>query len=330
MMFSLFNKEKAGVEISSDQIRTASVIEKDSHYLIKHISDVKILPGILKPSFKIKNILNDKAFEDCLTKSLKDLPSKRITLSLPDAAIKVFIKKFKETPKDPAEIQEMVSWSTANSFNLPAEDLRISYENMGVNSENSHVFLIALGLEEVIAQYETCFKHIGKVPVVISPAGLNQFNFYSNLIPESGTIAYLGLFDDFLNIFVFSHGLPVFYKLIKKGLSGNEDESAVNDVDLLIQYYNLENPDLEIEKFYVASNIKSDMLIAHILQDFSHVSSNIDSDMVTEHLLQEGKNIEFSILDETKLIDFNEKFKLYFKNNPLPFYTSVLGAAKGF
>jgi len=166
-----------------------------------------------------------------------------------------------------------------------------------------------LGMENIIVQYEEVFKNIGISPVILSPAGLNQFNFYSSLLPSKGTIAYLGLFDNFLNLFVFSDSVPLFYKMIRKGYLNDDDTSAVNDVDLLIQYYNSENPDLEIENFFIASNTKSEIQIKYILQDINAAG--------------------FTIIDEKELISFDKSFKLKHNYNLLPFYTSVIGTAQG-
>jgi hypothetical protein len=329
MEFFSMKRLKAGVEISIDKIKSALIFRKGNGFSIHQLSHAVLPAGIVKPSFKTENILDEMAFQAALKKVLKDITLKKINLSLPDASVKVLIRKFKELPKEPEEINEMVLWNISRFLDLPIEALRISWENMGKNSDHDHVLLIALGLEKVIAQYEEMFRQIGVVPVMVAPAGLNQFNFYAPSLPEKGKVAYLGLFDDFLNIFAFSDNIPVFYKTIKKGLIGNDSGSAVNDVDLLIQYYNSENPDLEIEKFFVASHIKSDLLVEHILQDVSQVGPHIDSDMLVEHLLQDGKHIDFQLIDERQLIEFDKKFKDDFKDTPLSFYTTVIGTAQG-
>ena len=320
---------KAGIEISSDKIAAALILKKGKNFSIKKLSDVKIPPGTIKPSFKKENIVNPEALHDCLQKACYDMNLKKISVSLPDSSIKVFLRKFRELPIDPQEINEMVLWNFSSSLHIPAEQLRVSWENMGKNPDGHHVFLIVLSLEKVMVQYENAFKKIGISPVMLAPAGLNQFNFYCESLPEKGNVAYLGLFDDFLNIFAFSNGIPIFYKMIKQEFWGNDGASAINNVDLLMQYYNSENPDFVIEKFFIASHIKSDMLMEHILQDVSQVGSHIKSDMLTEHILQDGNPVDCTIIDERQLIEFDKKFKIDFKNNPLPFYTTAIGAAQG-
>ena len=308
MKFFPITKLLAGVELASNNIKSAVILKKGKNFSIKQLSDVKIPSQTLKPSFKKENIINMDFFHDCLKKICKEIKVKNIGVALPDSCVKVLVKTFKELPKETSKIDEMISWDISTSLKFAAKELRIGWENMGKNSDNAHVLLIVLGMENIIAQYEEVFKNNGVNPVILAPAGLNQFNFYSTALPSKGTIAYLGLFDDFLNLFVFSDTVPVFYKIIKKGFINDDDTSAVNDVDLLIQYYNSENPDLEIENFFIASNTKSEIQIKYILQDIN--------------------SVEFTIIDEKELISFDKSFKHNHNYNPLPFYTSVIGAAQ--
>jgi len=272
------------------------------------LSDVKMPAQTLKPSFKKENIINLDSFHDSLKKTCRAIKVKKIGVALPDSCVKVLVKTYKALPKEIAKIDEMVSWDISSSLKLSAKELRIGWKKMGKDSDNAHVLLIVLGMENIITQYEQAFKHLGVTPLMLTPAGLNQFNFYSSILPSKGTIAYLGLFDDFLNLFVFSDNIPLFYKTIKKGVLSDDETSAVNDVDLLIQYYNSENPDLEIENFFIASNTKSQIQVEYILQDINAA--------------------KFTIIDEKQLISFDKSFKLDHNYNPLPFYTSVIGAAQ--
>ena len=310
MNFFSIKKLLAGVELASGNIKSALILKKGKNFSIKQLSDVKIPSQTLKPSFKKENIINMELFHDCLKKACNEIKVKNIGVALPDACVKVLVRTFKELPKEKFKIDELVLWEISNSLKLPADELRIGWDNMGKNSDKAHVLLVVLGLNNIIAQYEQAFKKLGTSPVILAPAGLSQYNFYSRVLPSKGIMAYLGMFDDYLNLFVFSDNIPLFYKMIRKGLLNDDESSAINDVDLLLQYYNSENPDLEIEKFFIASNTKSQIQIEYILQDVNPA--------------------EFTIIDEKQLISFDKSFKLKHNYNPLPFYTSVIGAAQAF
>lgn len=309
MKFFPIKRLNAGIEISSDKIRTALIFQKGDIVSIKDLYAIDLMPETIIPSFRKENIVNIELFQDSLKKIRKKINLKKINVSLPDASVKVFIRKFSELPKGIDQINEMILWDISSSLNIAAEQLRVSWKHMGKNSDYNHVFLVVLSLEKILNQYETAFKKVDFSPVMLTPSRLNQFNFYSKIIPEMGCIAYLCLFDDFLNIFVFSDNIPIFYKMIKKGLLSDNGSSAINDVDLLIQYYNSENPDLEIENFFIASHIKSDLQMEQVLQDINP--------------------IDFTIIDERKLIKFDDNFKDDNEDQPLHFYTAALGVAQG-
>ena len=309
MNFFPSKRLQAGIEISANQLKSAVVFKKGNIFSVNHLSAIKIPPETVKPSFKTENIIDEAVFNNNLEKICKDLNTKRVSLALPDSSVKVLIRKFKELPKDPREIHDMLSWSISTALHLSADELRISWENKGKIADVGHVFLIALGLETVIAQYEAAMKRVGIVPAALAPAGLNQFNFYAKALSEEGKVAYLGLFDDFVNIFVFCDGAPVFYKTIKKGVLNENGASAINDMDVLIQFYNSENPDLEIEKFYIASHIKSEEMIKQVLPDVNPLG--------------------FVLMDENDLIEIDKKLEVLPENGSLSFYTTALGAAQG-
>ncbi len=299
---------KTGIEILGEKIILAQVIKKRNLCSVQNLSNVIVAPNVIKPLFKKENILDEKVFIHCMKKGLKKIKTKSIGVSLPDACFKVLIKKFRELPAKEQEIKDMVMWSIADSLSIPVQELRISWENMGKNSENYYVFLIVLGMNNVLEQYERIIKKSGGSTVLLAPVGLNRFNFYAEKIPEIGNNFYLSLFDDSLTAFVFSNGIPIFYKVIKKGLISGKGASAVEDMDMLLQYFFTKCPDFDIDKFFIASHIKSDFQIEQLLEDINPV--------------------EFIIIDETKLTHFDQAFKARSGNKPLSFYSSALGTAQ--
>ena len=325
-MTGFFSRKRAGFEICTDRIRAVLVARDRKGVKLKAIHETPSDPGMIKPGFAALNILDTAGFTAGLRSLYKQVRERRAAVVLPDASIKVLIRRYTDLPDEDRLIGEMITWNIASSLNLSPDELRVSWQYMGKTASGQHVFLVALGLETIIQQFEELFRSVGIQPQVLLPSSIGQLNFYTPALPEEGTIAYLGLFDDSLNMFVFSNGIPVFHKIVKKGLLGNESESAVNDVDLLIQYFNTENPDLEIDQFFVASHIKSDLMLQHILQDVSNLESQVSPDMVIEHALQQGENLDFHMLDERELITFDNQLKEEFKRRPLPFFSSVLGA----
>jgi hypothetical protein len=196
------------------------------------------------------------------------------------------------------------------------------------------VFLVAMGMEPVLAQYEAVFMAVGMRPVFLAPAGLARFNFYAPTLPETGVMAYLGLFDEVITLFVFLNGLPLFYRITRKGMLRKDGGSAINDVDFLIQYYNSEFPENEIEKFFIASYIKSEDLMEQVFENVRNIDFIILDETQLIHFLQgRDKKAEispdFTFVDETALIRWDcSSDGMSLEDNPLPFYTAALGAAQ--
>ena len=297
-----------GIEILTEKIILAQITRKGKSSSIQKLSQSKVAPNILKPLFKKENILDEKAFVHCMRKSLKKMKIKSLGVSLPDACFKVFIKKFRELPAKEHEIKDMVVWSIADSLSIPVDELRISWENLGKNSENYYVFLIVIGMNNVLEQYERLIKKSASSSVLLAPVGLNRFNFYAEKIPAIGNNFYLSLFDDSLTAFAFLNGIPIFYKVIKKGLISGKGASAVEDMDMLLQYFFTKYPDFDIDKFFIASHIKSDLQIEQLLEDINPV--------------------EFVIIDENELAHFDQTFKAKSRGDSLSFYSSALGTAQ--
>lgn len=312
MKFFPGSRLTAGIEITSGEINAALLVKKGKEMFIRTLSRVIVPDETLKPSFKMENIMDETAFISCLKKCRDKIEFKKTGVALPDAAIKVYIKEFNELPKGTRDIQELILWTLSSSLNLSSDKLRVSWKNMGRNLENKYVIVIALGLEEVLGQYEEALKRADIAPVMLAPGGLKQFDFYSGLLPQTGRVAYLGMFDSFLNVFVFDNGIPIFYRLMKKGFlnrkNGSANGSAIDNIDLLIQYFYTENPDFKIDRLYIASHLKSEIQVKQIFQDMG--------------------DIPFTMMDEGQLIGFETPSGE--KVGALPLYSGALGAAMGF
>jgi uncharacterized protein YifE (UPF0438 family) len=335
MGFAFREKISAGIEMSEDRIRAAAVVGKAEGVYIQHLETVKIPANTLIPGFKQLNVKDVDALSACLKKACPRTRSKKIHVALPDACVKVLIQRITDLPEDVSDIDRMLLWRIAANYDIPEQELRISWENRGKDSEDRHVFLVAVSMEPVMAQYETVFKAAGIRPVLLTPAGLARLNFYAPTLPEKGIMAYLGLFDEIISLFVVAGGLPLFYRVARRGTFRKDGDSAINEVDLLIQYFNSEFPENEIEKFFIASYIKSENLMEQIFENLRNIDFVILDETQLIHSLQgRQRKIEaspdFTFVDETSLIqwDYPSADGTPLDDNPLPFYTAALGAAQ--
>lgn len=320
MTFLKKNRIYTGIEIGSKHIRSVLISKNGDSMTLLKCATVTMPAKSLNLSFKRRNIIDPAKFQSSMKKSLKICKGKKgekgkIGIAIPNSTVKILINKFPHMPDDNREKNEMVEWHIASSLNLSLDEIRVSWSSMGRSKDGENVLLVALCYEDVLSQYEREIKKIGLTPRLLSPAGINQFNFYSKLIPEKGISAYLGIFDDFISIFVFIDGIPLFYKNIKKGflrepdfkMAGSLDMNTANDVDMLIQYYNAENPDFKIEKIFIASHGRAAM--------------EMEKTFTAMH------NIQLNILDERQIMNIGKNVPMDSDNKEASLFSAAAGAA---
>lgn len=312
MFFTTGNNVFTGLEVSNDRLIAAQVRLTRKKYIVEKTCGVKIPTAALKPSFKHLNIVDPDVFTDCLTRSKLKKDYKRLKLALPDSCCKIFIRQYNELPDSNDTIDELIAWDMANQLKIDdLSELRCSWEYKGRLSDHGHVFLVVVMLEKVIAQFETLFEECGFKIDTILPTGIGQYNFYAPNLSSKDGVAFLGLFDESIFIFVFVQGIPLFYKTLRKGLIGANSPSAMNDLDLLLQYYYSELPDLALDRIVVASPIEPD-------QD------------VTQLLLESFSADRCLYADERKLMDFSNLKHIDVEISSLSLFSAALGAARGF
>ena len=342
MKFLMQERKYTGVEISQECIINAVLSNKKKCRLLKRCFLYPLPDDTVKPSFKRENILHPEHFRRALQKSLKKSRIKRgdIAVSLPNESVKILVRQFTDLPRDKAEKNEMVLWNAASTLGLSINDIKVAWQPMGTAADGNQTLLIALASKNVLAQYELEIKKAGFYPKVLSPAGIHQFNFFSSAVSEKGSVAYLGLFGNYVTIFIFIDSIPVFYKTIKKGLfsldqnsfgsvdsfyfnddktsgegrptgvnhnlagpcDGKVDKRIARDIDLVFQYYHSTFPDISIEKICIAS------------QGLPCVEKNIPGNKVNQKKIlqkddtdkkqvEENENVEMIILNEAEFIE---------------------------
>ncbi len=302
-------RHHTGIEIAPDHIRAALVSKSGKSWVLNQCANTRMPEETLKPSFKTENILHPEHFRRALKKVLQvcRTPKGNINVSLPNGVAKIVVRQFEDLPRDNRERTERIRWSVSKSLDFPVDELRVSWDVMGTDGNGMTVLLVALACDSVLSQYESEIKQVGVVPRILSPTGLNQFNYYSSAIPDKGKIAYLGVFEEYITIFIFDDGVPSLYKTIKKGFLSMNGVDTFDDLDIVLQYYMHEYPDLTIEKIFVAPHRQSQ----HLLKD-----------------TMDTWGIEFAFLNETDCMEIGKNAGVNTNNGALALFTGAAGAAK--
>jgi Tfp pilus assembly PilM family ATPase len=200
----------------------------------------------------------------------------------------------------------MISWEMEKTLHFPMESTKISYHIIKNQREKDRQLLVTAGILDVISDYEDNLKKLKLLPKVIRPAGINQFNFYQAMLPEEGVIAFLGLYENFFTFFVFEDSKLEFYHGVKKGFS---DLHFFQDIDMTMQHYYNINPDKEIEKLYVGSQVAFHRELRDVFKNLS--------------------NMDVSIIDESELITTIMDMDDPGERAKLSSFASAIGAAQG-
>ena len=308
MIAKLSKRERYGMEVTAERIFTASIRDQGNEHFVRNTASVPVDPSVLKPVFRTENILDEKRFLESFHHVLPFSGPGRFGLCLPDASVKVFIKEFTELPRKAEDIRQMLFWSVSEFLRVPSDQVRIGWVYSGLNGDGRHVFVIAVAMEIVPAQYESVLKQAGIKVLLVAPSGFSRFNCYAGCIPQTGVRVYLGLFDDCLHAFVFNAGIPMFYKAVRRGAIGDSQASALEDVDLLLQHIHAECSDLDIDSFFIASPVKSAARLKEVLPPLT--------------------DTEFTIMDESELVRIDESIQADPPSGPLSYYAGALGTAQ--
>jgi len=276
MFFRKFDRILTGIEISEAGITVAQVEKEKSGWRLLHGSTVPFPEEVITLSYKEKNIVSEELFRETIRKAFEETQTKGqvpyLGVSIPNEIVKISIQKFEELPRSKSEIERMIAWEMEKTLHFPLESTKISYHMIDSQGEKDRHLLVTAGVLDVINDYENNLINAKLLPSVIRPAGINQYNFFRTMLPEKGVIAFLGLYEKFFTFFVFENGGLAFYHGTKNGFS---DPHFFQDVDMTMQHYFNINPDREIEKLYVGSQVAFHQELKDVFKTRRHMGVSI-------------------------------------------------------
>jgi len=296
-----------GIEINETAVNMVQIERGGSRWRLLQSKTVPFPEGTVNLSYKTNNILNPDHFRETVKEALKDTEGNvsSIGLSLPNDIVKVSIRKYDGLPDSDSETEKMISWSTEKSLHFPEKSTKIAYELIDENDDEEKWMLVAIGIKDVIREYEVCLKELKLFPKVVRPSGINQFNFFSSDMPVTGTHAFLGLYENYFTFLVFEDAKLKFFHGFKKGFS---DLYFFKDIDMTMQHFMNAHPDKEVENLYIGSQVAFHKEIEEVFQNLSDINIVI---------MDESRHIKAVSGKEEK----NEREKL-------SYFISAIGAAQ--
>ena len=303
----MFRKTFTGIEINESLINIAQIKrERDTWRLLRYNS-IPFPEKTLRVSYKKENIIDPDVFTETVKTSLDSINGRISTvgLSVPNKTVKISILKFEDLPKTDEDIQRMISWQIKKTLRFPEDNERVSYYKLEKDQDGKQKLFVTIGNQDVLKQYEILLRQIKIKAKTVRPAGINQFNFFVNELPNTGTVTYVGIYSNYSVFFVFEDDRLQFCRGVKKGYSDND---FFAEVDRTFQHYLNLNPDKEIEKIFIGSNVAS---YKELKKSFVNLT---------------GSSV--SVMDESQMILTDFDFDKPEERERLSSFVSAIGAAQ--
>ncbi len=303
----MFKKYLAGLEIGPQGVKLAVIERSKGNWHLTHWASAPLPEGTVKPAFKSPNIVHQDDFQAALTKLIEGYRGRISTagLSLPSEIIRILMRGYPKLPASQTETEKLINWSLEKSFHFPIENTRVSYQSIGRDANGHENLLVTIGMRNVIQQFENILAGMSIDTRVVRPASINLYNFFAPLMPQEGTSAFLGLFDNYFSFLVFADTRLVFFHGVKRGFS---DLQFFQDVDMTIQHYLDTNPGKRIARLCIGSKVGYHDELLEVLGNL------ID--------------IKVTVLKEHQLIDSPFDHHQPLERLKLSSYTAAIGAAQ--
>ncbi|MFZ0449394.1 MAG: pilus assembly protein PilM [Desulfatiglandaceae bacterium] len=254
MVYRKFQRPLTGIDIGKSAVKIVQVMREKKGWRLLAAQSIPFPEETLRLSLKTENINEPEVFLNTFRELLERFGKKihRVGLAIPSEIVKVFINRYASLPKPGEEADRMIAWLARKSLPFPAEQTHISHYLLGGKAGGVRTFLLTMGFRGVIREYELNLRELKIEPEIIRPAGIDHFNFYCDRIPRSGTMAFMGLFENFFTFFVCVHGSVLFYHGAKRGFS---DIHFFQDIDMTFHLFENENPGAKIEKLFFGSQV---------------------------------------------------------------------------
>jgi len=250
------NNIYTGLAIGPSGVNTVQVQRKKTRWQLLRWAHHSFLPEPLRYSFRDTNAPDFKRLATAIAKVMAPMVLKKaaIGLALPNEVIKVSLKTYQNLPETDDNITTMIAWEMERALQLPRAGVRIGCfrTEHAKDLAASQRLLTAIGVDAVLDQYESLCSELNLEIRTIAPAALCQLNFYSQVLPSSGVIAFSGLFENFFTLFIIENGQLTFYQGIKKLLDLNY---YCQDIERALQFYLQENYGKRIQSLYIGSQI---------------------------------------------------------------------------
>lgn len=202
---------------------------------VKQAATIDLPPGLLRPSFLEKNIIDSAGFNYCLRETVESsglLKQKRWSVALPSNTARTAILVLDSEPASKQEAEEILDWKAEQNFGAPAIALRLAKQKISPDTNGrSRYFATAVTLA-VIDEYETQFESLGWKAGLILPRAVGESNWLADKTDKSDSLLISANNDGFTGLLLRS-GEPA----VVRSVTCSPDEID-DEIYRLLMFYN--------------------------------------------------------------------------------------------
>ena len=201
----------------------------------------RVLPdGLVRLSASAPNVSDVAALAREIRAMVGGRRPVSVALTLPDLCTRIALLDFEALPTKTAERETLLRWRFQKDFNVPAANLRLSYQVFRTTPPR----VLAVGVRNnIIGQYEQACEEAGLLPVSVGLPSLRLFDLcrpamQAALAAGVNELFFLHVAEGSFSFFALRDGCPIFLrtKLLHNGHS-SDPSTLADEVLATLQFY---------------------------------------------------------------------------------------------
>ena len=210
-------------------------------------SGVELLPeGLVNPSFARENIPDRSGMREVLNKVVPvGKRSGLVSLTIPDAVLKISYLNFDELPKKREEVERLILWRLKKNIPLAPEMAKVDYVICPPANDSIDI-IAAVASRKVLREYEDLLTDTGFKPNLVDILSMNLLNFFMEQL--KGNYLFLAVNDRSIAISVIEKGLV---KLFRHKEMEIKEDRIIKEVFATVTYYKSTFPESPVDSAYL-------------------------------------------------------------------------------
>lgn len=210
----LFSYKQIGLELFKNGISFVQAAGSSATPHIEQYDIVKFSSDVIRPSLKELNVtdrsLLKSTIQESYSRSLSK--SKRISLSIPDAAGKVLLLNLDTPFRTKDEGIDHVRWKLKKSFPLDLNDIHLDFQILDRSDTGSSTLLVGLLSLAILQEYEELILEAGLEPVTVDFSSFNLYRLFASRLDSNEYLTFISLYRGSFSLMVYLDGVLDFFR----------------------------------------------------------------------------------------------------------------------